>query len=354
MKSSLPKGVESSSNFAPNYELAENDSGSETLKTIEMIGDFRDASKSTIEVPRPNTLKSRFSSLFPKVNLYAPEDTKMLLEATESALARMHQPRLLIDACTGDALVPSQVILNGNVESFVGLDIDSTKAMQFLGNLSEEQSWISQMGTIKSYNLLDSDLYKLSEDLSHHSHEILVAANPPWIPVPEDIDQGSMSQEYRDSFVAINGGESGLKYYALVMELAESVSASRLALNIPSIVNMIEFKELLIKYSLVIDFINGLDTYSYGFDGLPEVQKHYKNIDSCFRYDEENRLRYLLMGMVLRKGERSEIDESFSRMSDLFDKYRSGLQLNNSDFYTSWSLEKEDEIRILSRISSTL
>lgn len=288
---------------------------------------------------------------FPEVKLYAPEDTGMLMTAVHSALGRMPQPRVMVDLCTGDSLVPHQALVDQDIERAMAVDIDTKKAEKFTGSLPGSLD-LSGGCQIKKMNILKPDIDFL-KDFTHSDDHILVSANPPWIPVPENFQA---SPEYDDAVLAISAGPAGLKYYHSIMNIANGIGAESIALNVPSIVDIAGLEILLIINGFKIDHIDILHTYSYGFDALPSIQRQYKNFSlNCYRYDEEGNLRYLLMGMVLKKALRKEVDDSMNRLRSLFIRYSDNsdflnLNVGMEDFCRLWELNDEDRSRILNSI----
>lgn len=300
-----------------------------------------------------NSLLSRFNKEFPAVELYAPEDTKMLLEGTSRSLSLMKEPKLLIDLCTGDSLVPYQAVQDNIVDQFIGLDIDIVKAKKFQGGVSSYDYNLAKKGQLYEFDLIHNSVLNLPIENATTKSNILVSSNPPWIPVPPNMNLSNLSKSFKSSIKAINGGANGLRYYSHIFDFAKDIGAERLALNLPSIVDILDFIQLVKRNSFSVDFVDAVDTFSYGFDATPLITSHFKQLkQSSYRYDRNGRLRYLLMGLSLKKAPIKEVESTLDRLLQMLCSYRSYEDFfyfhnSGSDFLQLWNLEDSDKNRII-------
>jgi len=80
-------------------------------------------------------------------------------------------------------------------------------------------------------------------------------------------------------------------FFDKIFELATNANAKRICINISSISDMEEFKNKLLKNNLSIDYINALNSYSYGFDAIPVIRDHFKKIpDNYYKFDKNGDL----------------------------------------------------------------
>ena len=96
-------------------------------------------------------LITRFNKNLPEVKLYAAEDTKILLETIETALSRVDGEKSLIDVCTGDSIVPSQLLSEGKIKQFWGLDINTSKAESFQEKFNNNAAKIIKIDILNAY-----------------------------------------------------------------------------------------------------------------------------------------------------------------------------------------------------------
>lgn len=323
--------------------------------------------------PKKTSLRSPFSSTVLQLineRLYAPEDSAIFYHAIARATRAARDDRPgenvgLVDICSGKGIAPLQALERGLVDEFWGMDIMIDNALELRKKLQKLLPYIDWQNTahFNKANILDTQsVGPVITEARQKTSNLIVAANPPWVPAPPRNElrgiEGMikilthMSEHGVNVSVipAIFGGKDGLRFYPAILDIADKCKAERVCLNVASIDDIRKLTILLKEHSLKPEFVEALETMSYGLDATPDVRKHIENgiAENYFRKEGED-FKYIIMGLSLKKSEsKKEISEGIAKLRALLEAYKNGQVETAADdsFCRLWELTKKDKKRM--------
>ncbi len=164
-----------------------------TYKRV-LINEVRTRVEAAMGVP---VLRSRFDSAFTDISgarFYAPEDSKVALEAATAAVKRCQaegsEPVTLVDLCTGNGVIPFQLWLEKEISGFWACDLEPETAIEVRQDLARRRADLAHLLRRKT-RIVRMDILRQNPKAVAGSVKLppsrrVLSANPPWVPTPKN------------------------------------------------------------------------------------------------------------------------------------------------------------------------
>lgn len=272
----------------------------------------------------PNIFNRYFNIGCKLGNFKCLDDTyTFTLGAMRSAqILQKHQKKInLLDIACGSGLVGLHLLQKKLVNQIEGFDLNPQAIERCIKNAKKLNCKYQSHFFVENLFNIQGVLKKLK----YPPH--LLICNPPWIPIPKELDMPSI----------INGGENGTKFIPWIFKLAHQTRAKMISLNTSSL-SFIEKIWAQIKY-FKLQVLESIICFNYlgEFTSRPEIKKYIKSLRYSFLSTHKdsrdflgtNQDLYLIINLILSAGEISNnplLENQFYELLENFQKH--GVQVS--------------------------